>query len=73
MSFRLHKMSEFILAATLIISNKILDDETLNKIWKEVKMIDIFFCFPKKTRQSYISKATIPRIVSSIHKVASEN
>jgi hypothetical protein len=39
---RANKMSELILAATLIMSNKILDNETLNKIWKEVKMIDIF-------------------------------
>jgi predicted transposase YdaD len=45
-----NKMSEMILAATLIMSNKILDDETLNKIWKEVKMIDIFAFAHEKGR-----------------------
>ena len=35
-------ISEIVLAATLVMTNKILDQETLNKFWKELKMIDIF-------------------------------
>jgi hypothetical protein len=51
-----NKMSEMILAATLIMSNKILDDETLNKIWKEVKMIDIFAFAHEKGRNEGINE-----------------
>ena len=56
MNFHLHKMSELILAAILIMSNKILDDETLNTIWKEIKMIDIFAFAHEKGINDGISK-----------------
>ena len=36
------KMSELLLAATLIMSNKVLDAETMTKIWEELKMVNIF-------------------------------
>jgi len=33
---------ELLVAATLIMSNKILDKETFNKLWEEIKMIKAF-------------------------------
>ncbi|KPA14265.1 hypothetical protein MHK_005521 [Candidatus Magnetomorum sp. HK-1] len=45
-----NKMPEIYLAATLIMSNKILDYETLNKIWKDLKMLDIFAFAHEKGR-----------------------
>jgi hypothetical protein len=70
---RANKMSELILAATLIMSNKILDNETLNKIWKEIKMIDIFaFAHEKGEKEGEkkgIKNALFTILESSIGKI----
>jgi hypothetical protein len=62
-------MSELILAATLIMSNKILDNETLNKIWKEVKMIDIFAFAHEKGITTGIKNSIFTILESTIGKI----
>jgi hypothetical protein len=58
------------LAATLIISNKILDEETLiNKIWKEIKMIDIFAFAHEKGEKKGIKNSIFTILESSIGKI----
>jgi hypothetical protein len=66
---RANKMSELILAATLIMSNKILDNETLNKIWKEVKMIDIFAFAHEKGIKTGIKNSIFTILESTIGKI----
>ena len=51
-----NKLSELILAATLIMSNKILDTETLAQIWRELKMIDIFAYAHEKGREEGLER-----------------
>jgi len=40
--FKKDRTKELLIAATLIMSNKILDTETFDKLWKEIKMIKAF-------------------------------
>jgi hypothetical protein len=40
--FKKDPSKELLIAATLIMSNKILDNETFDKLWKEIKMIKAF-------------------------------
>ena len=71
--YKANKMPELLLAATLIMSNKLLDDETLRNIWKEVKMIDIFaFAHEyamKEGREEGLKNALITILESSIGKI----
>ncbi len=46
------KISELILAATLILCNKILDQSTIEKIWEDIKMIDILKYAHDKGREA---------------------
>jgi predicted hydrolase (HD superfamily) len=45
------KITELLIAATLIMANKIIDQETFQKIWKELKMINIFAFAHEKGRE----------------------
>ena len=54
--FRAELVPSRLLAATLVMSNKLIDKDRLNRLWEDVKMLDILEIAREKGREEGLEK-----------------